>query len=150
LNLFAQYKYFTETRQMRFTPPVQTLYALKQAIEELKQEGLEQRCARYEESWNTLIRGLNRLGLKYLVPEQNHSKIVTSIMEPDCPGYEFQEMHDFFYARGFTIYPGKLANCNTFRIANIGDITHKDIAAFLTLLEQYLAGIGYPLGKAGN
>jgi aspartate aminotransferase-like enzyme len=32
LNLFAQYKYFSETRQMRFTPPVQTFYALQQAI----------------------------------------------------------------------------------------------------------------------
>ena len=32
LNLYAQYKHFNETGQMRFTPPVQTMYALKQAI----------------------------------------------------------------------------------------------------------------------
>ena len=47
LNLFEQYKYFSESRQMRFTPPVQTLYALKQAIDELIIEGLEKRYLRY-------------------------------------------------------------------------------------------------------
>lgn len=144
LNLFAQYKSFAETRQMQFTPPVQTIYALKQAIEELKREGVKERYARYAKSWATLIAGITRLGLKHIVNEEHHSKIVTSIMEPDCAGYDFREMHDYLYARGFTIYPGKLENVNTFRIANIGDITYRDIEAFLALLEQYLRGIGYP------
>lgn len=74
LNLYAQYKHFTETLQMRFTPPVQTFYALKQAIEELKQEGIQERYARYTKSWETLIRGISRLGLKHLVEEKHHSK----------------------------------------------------------------------------
>lgn len=151
LNLYAQSKCFSETRQMRFTPPVQTLYALKQAIEELKREGLEERYARYAKSWETLTNGIARLGLKYLVSEKYHSKIATSIIEPDCEGYDFQKMHDFFYTRGFTIYPGKLEKLNTFRIANIGDITYKEIEAFLELLELYLRSIGYyPIGKGAD
>jgi 2-aminoethylphosphonate aminotransferase len=145
LNLIAQYQFFAKTSQMRFTPPVQTLYALKQAIEELKLEGVEERYSRYTKSWETLIAGAARLGLKHFVNEENHSKIVTTIIEPDCVGYDFQEMHDFLYARGFTIYPGKLESLNTFRIANIGDINYLDIEAYLELLEQYLRGIGYPL-----
>ncbi|SFJ87480.1 2-aminoethylphosphonate aminotransferase [Thermoflavimicrobium dichotomicum] len=141
LNLYDQYKYFLENRQMRFTPPVQTLYALKQAIEELKQEGVKERYKRYVKSWETLIKGITRLGLTYIVPEAYHSKIVTSIVEPDCTGYDFQEMHDYFYSRGITIYPGKLDGLKTFRIANIGDITYKDIETFLELLERYLRSI---------
>ncbi|MDF2713876.1 MAG: hypothetical protein K0R28_801, partial [Paenibacillus sp.] len=35
---------------------------------------------------------------------------------------------------------------NTFRIANIGDITYKDIEAFLELLERYLQEIRYIRG----
>ncbi|MDR3243601.1 MAG: aminotransferase class V-fold PLP-dependent enzyme, partial [Elusimicrobiota bacterium] len=38
LNLWEQYAYFKKTKQMRFTPPVQTIYALKQAIIEAKIE----------------------------------------------------------------------------------------------------------------
>ncbi|WP_068619889.1 2-aminoethylphosphonate aminotransferase [Paenibacillus tuaregi] len=141
LNLYAQYKYFAEHRQMRFTPPVQTLYALKQAIEELKQEGIEKRYERYITSWKTLISGLARLGLTYIVPEEHHSKIITSIHEPACAGYDFKSMHDFFYSKGIMIYPGKLEQLNTFRIANIGDITYKEIELFLELLESYLSSI---------
>lgn len=143
LNLYEQYAYFSETRQMRFTPPVQTLYALKQAIQELKHEGITARYARYCKSWTLLVNGIRRLGLIHLVPEEHHSKIVTSIIEPDCDKYDFQKMHDYFYDRGFTIYPGKLDMLNTFRVANIGDITYKDIELFLELLEEYLEGIGW-------
>ncbi|MCP3776388.1 2-aminoethylphosphonate--pyruvate transaminase [Paenibacillus sp. MZ04-78.2] len=143
LNLYAQYNYFSEFRQMRFTPPVQTLYALKQAIEELKQEGVKERYARYVNSWTTLINGITRLGLTYLVPEPYHGKIVTSILEPDCAAFHFQEMHDYFYSEGITIYPGKLDRLNTFRIATMGDIAYTDIETFLERLEYYLTSIGF-------
>jgi 2-aminoethylphosphonate-pyruvate transaminase len=51
-------------------------------------------------------------------------------------------MHDYFYSRGITIYPGKLDGLKTFRIANMGDITYKDIETFLELLDSYLTSIG--------
>lgn len=140
LNLYAQYRYFAEHAQMRFTPPVQTLYALKQAIRELNQEGIVKRYARYTASWKTLISGLNRLGLTYIVPEEHHAKLITSIREPDAD-FDFPSMHDFFYSKGIMIYPGKLEGLKTFRVANIGDITVKDIEVFLKWLEEYLNGV---------
>ncbi|MCM3288714.1 2-aminoethylphosphonate--pyruvate transaminase [Paenibacillus sp. MER 180] len=143
LNLFQQHQYFAKTRQMRFTPPVQTLYALHQAIEELKQEGVHTRYNRYRQSWETLVVGLERLGLTYIVDREHHSRLVTSILEPECVRYDFQQMHDYLYAAGFTIYPGKLDNRGTFRIANIGDISHQDITAFLHALENYLQIIDF-------
>jgi aspartate aminotransferase-like enzyme len=143
LNLYAQYKYFSENLQMRFTPPVQILYALKQAIKELKQEGVKERYERYKKSWETLINGITRLGLTYIVPETYHSKIITAIVEPDCTGYDFQDMHNYFYSKDITIYPGKLDGLKTFRIANMGDITYKDIETFLELLEHYLKSIDF-------
>jgi 2-aminoethylphosphonate aminotransferase len=143
LNLYAQYKYFSDHLQMRFTPPVQTLYALKQAIDELKQETVTKRYERYTQSWKTLIKGITQLGLSYMIPEAYHSKIVTSIVEPECNGYDFQTMHDYFYKNGIIIYPGKLDGRRTFRIANMGDITYKDIGTFLELLDRYLERLGF-------
>lgn len=141
LNLYEQYRGFIQNRQMRFTPPVQTLYALKQAIIETKWEGITRRYDRYSRSWETLIKGLTRLGLKYIVPRSSHSKIITSIIEPEQEGYHFLDMHNFFYEKGFTIYPGKLDQRNTFRVANIGEITYKDMERFISLLEIYLNGL---------
>ncbi|OAB41467.1 2-aminoethylphosphonate aminotransferase [Paenibacillus glacialis] len=148
LNLYDQYKYFLQHNQMRFTAPIQTLYALRQAINEFMLEGIEQRYTRYTQSWESLTQGIHRLGLNHIVAKEHHSKLLTSIIEPICDGYDFQKMHDFFYNKGFTIYPGKVEKLNTFRIANIGDITHHDIEAFLVLLEIYLRDIGFPLREA--
>ena len=139
LNLFAQYENFIKSHQMRFTPPVQTLYALKQAIIEAKKEGIESRYDRYSKSWESLTYTLKEMGLKYLVEDKYHSKIITSIYLP--VGVNFDHMHDYFYEKGFTLYPGKVADFNTFRIANIGEINHKDIKSFLKILKEYLGGL---------
>ncbi|MFS0690005.1 2-aminoethylphosphonate aminotransferase [Sporosarcina sp. 179-K 8C2 HS] len=143
LNLYAQYKHFKETGQTRFTPPVQTLYALQQAIIEVKEEGIKERYERYSQCWDTLIAGIKKLGLHHLVPAEHHSKIITAIVEPACEAYNFDSMHDYLYKNGITIYPGKLANLNSFRVANIGDLTKADIELFLTFLEKYLQRIGF-------
>jgi len=143
LNLYAQYQYFIEKGQMRFTPPVQTICALKQAIIELKKEGIKERYKRYSELWEMLVEGLSRLGLKHLISKENHSKLITAIIEPDCAAYDFNHMHDYFYANGITIYPGKLTHLKYFRIANIGDLNPDDMDLFLTLLEKYLQKIDY-------
>jgi 2-aminoethylphosphonate aminotransferase len=143
LNLYLQYQYFIKTGQMRFTPPVQTIYALKQAIIELKEEGMDERYKRYSESWEILVAGLSRLGLKHLISKENHSKLITAIIEPDCTAFDFNYMHDYFYKNGITIYPGKLNNLKSFRIANIGDLTSDDMELFLRLLEKYLQRIDY-------
>jgi 2-aminoethylphosphonate-pyruvate transaminase len=136
LNLYAQYENFIKTHQMRFTPPVQTLYALKQAIIEAKEEGIEQRHARYSKSWETLTTALKEMNLEYLVDDKYHSKIITSIFIPE--GVDFNDMHDYFFERDFTIYPGKVADFNTFRVANIGEIDSVDMEEFLVLLKKYL------------
>jgi len=143
LNLYEQYRYFRETRQTRFTPPVQTIYALNRAIAELNEEGVEKRYLRYQECWETLIEGVRKLGLHYIASPRLHSKLVTSVFEPDFPGYSFKEMHDYLHARGYTIYPGKLDEFRTFRIANIGDITRSDMEAFIQLLGTYLSRKGF-------
>ena len=143
LNLYAQYAYFEKTHQTRFTPPVQTFYALKQAIVETLEETIEGRYARYTKSWETLLAGLDELGLEYLMDKKHHSRIITSIIEPNTDAYDFNEMHDYFFEKGFTIYPGKVNNYDTFRISNIGQIDYKDIEAFLVVLRAYLVQIKF-------
>ena len=46
-------------------------------------------------------------------------------------------MHDYLYKNGFTIYPGKGAKQNTFRLANMGEIYKEDIVNFLDCLTAY-------------
>lgn len=141
-NLYDQYKYFLETKQTRFTPPVQTFYALRQAILETKQETIEKRFARYTSCWNILVKATKDIGLKMLVKEENQSHFITAILIPETPKYSFDALHDYARKFCFTIYPGKLGNINTFRIANMGDIRPAEMERFTKVLKDYMHSIG--------
>ena len=137
LNIYKQYLYFIDNYQMRFTPPVQILYALKQAIIEAKEETIENRHERYKACCKILWDGLDKLKLRKLVDEKISSMLLTSIIEPQIEGYSFNDLHDYLYNKGFTIYPGKISSENTFRIANIGQIYPENMNKFIEILEEY-------------
>jgi 2-aminoethylphosphonate-pyruvate transaminase len=42
---------------------------------------------------------------------------------------------------GFTIYPGKLGNIDTFRIANIGDIQVHEMERFVQFMKEYFTNL---------
>ena len=142
LNLYDQYAYFSKTHQTRFTPPVQTMYALRQAVLETKQETVQKRYERYTECWRILLAAVKKLGLEMLVKEEHQSHFITAILEPKTSQYSFDALHDFAAEHSFTIYPGKLGNIDTFRIANIGDIQPEEMRTFTVKLEQYMHEIG--------
>lgn len=145
LNLYQQYEGFRRTGQMPFTPPVQVMYALRQAVDEYFEEGAQGRYARYTRNWQTLRAGLKRLGFQFLLKPEDESHILTTVLEPADPRFSFNLLHDLLYARGFTIYPGKIGQRNTFRLANMGAIDTTDIDAFLAACTEVLSKMGVTL-----
>lgn len=137
-NLLANHEYINKNKQFLFTPPVQTLYALRQAVTEYFKEGPENRFKRYSSMYEIMKKRVKELGFEFLVDERHHSKLLTAIHDPKSENYSFNEMHDYLYERGFTIYPGKVGNINTFRLSNIGEIYPQDIENFLKVFEEYL------------
>lgn len=137
-NLMANHEYLNKNKQFLFTPPVQTLYALRQAINEYFAEGPQNRFARYASMYEIMKKRIKELGFVFLVDEKHHAKLLTAILEPASSNYSFNEMHDYLFERGFTIYPGKVGNKNTFRLSNIGDLYPQDIDDFLKVFEEYL------------
>lgn len=145
LDLFRQYDYFKQKGEMQFTPPVQIAYALKQAIKEYFKEGEKNRYKRYLKNWQALREGLKEMGFRFLLKDHQESGLLMTIMEPSDPCYDFTIMHDLLYKRGFTVYPGKLYNRDTFRLAVIGDLGVKDISDFLTAMKYVLMKMGVKL-----
>ncbi len=138
LSLFDEYSYYQKTGETRFTPPVQVVYALRQAIKEYSKEGATGRYKRYTANWKVLRDGLERMGFKFLLRKEDESHILMTMMEPNHPKYNFDKMHDLLYKKGFTIYPGKIGQLKTFRLANMGDINPADIKRFLQELKNVL------------
>ena len=135
-NLFLQYDFFEKTGEMHFTPPVQTVYATQKAIEEYWADGEEKRYARHLEVWNAIHEGIARLGFKDIIKKEWQSGMVVSIKYPDDPNWNFEKIHDYCYERGFTIYPGKVASTDTFRLCTLGQIYKKDIEDFFVVFEE--------------
>ncbi len=149
-NLALQYDYFEKTGEMHFTPPVQTIYAARQAIKEYFAEGEDGKWARHQRVFSALHRGLARLGFQEVIRPEWQSGLVIAAAYPDDPRWDFDAVHDYCYARGFTIYPGKIAGANTFRLCALGAIDTPDIEAFFEVFEAALRSLGIPLPLASG
>jgi len=138
LDLYSQHSCFEKTMQTQFTPPIQVLYALRQALDEYFAETGEGRHKRYVANWNLLYEGVCAIGFRPLLDKEHESRILTAFCEPTDPSYSFERMHDYLYERGFTIYPGKGARKETFRLSVLGDLYKEDIVSFLKALKDYV------------
>jgi 2-aminoethylphosphonate-pyruvate transaminase len=137
-HLYTQHKFFEEKGEMHFTPPVQTVYATKQALIEYFQVGEKAKWERHQRVWRALMDGITKLGFKSLIPEEKQSRLVVSAVYPKDPNWDFTKVHDYCYERGFTIYPGKVSDTSTFRLCSLGTIDAPDIKDFFVTLEEAL------------
>lgn len=137
-NLYLQYDYFEKTGEMHFTPPVQTIYATRQALKEYFEEGEENKFARHRRVFEAIHKGVAELGLKYVIKREWQSGLVVSVLYPDKPDFSFEKVHDYCYERGFTIYPGKISTTNTFRLCALGAIDVEDIERFFEVLKEVM------------
>lgn len=141
-NLYQQYAYFRENGQMHFTPPVQVIYAARQALREYFAEGEAAKWQRHTETMTAIHEGLAALGFREVIPRAYQAGLVAAVAYPDDPHWSFERVHDACYAQGFTIYPGKMQGQGTFRLCALGAITAADIAAFFRVLREVLTELG--------
>lgn len=137
-NLYMQYDFFERTGEMHFTPPVQTIYAARQALDEYFAEGEEAKWARHTRVMNAIHDGLERLGFREAIRREIQVGLVASVIYPDDENWDFEKVHDYCYERGFTIYPGKITGANTFRLCALGAIDVSDIEDFFEVLKHAL------------
>lgn len=137
-NLFLQYDFFEKTGEMHFTPPVQTIYATRQALNEYFDEGEQNKWARHTRVFEAIHKGLAELGFKNVIKREWQAGLVVSAIYPDDPNWNFEKVHDYCYERGFTIYPGKISTTNTFRLCALGAIDEQDIVDFFKVFRAAL------------
>ena len=137
-NLFLQYDFFEKTGEMHFTPPVQTIYSVRQALKEYFAEGEEAKWARHTRVFEAIHKGLADLGFKDIIKRELQAGLVVSIKYPDDENWNFEKVHDYCYENGFTIYPGKVASADTFRLCALGAIDEEDIVNFFKVFKEAL------------
>lgn len=137
-NLYLQYKYFEEHGEMHFTPPVQTVYAMQQAIKEYFVEEEQGKWLRHTRVCDAIHMGMEELGFREIIRREWQAGLVVTVQYPDDPNWDFEKIHDYCYERGFTIYPGKVSGTDTFRLCALGAIDQDDIEEFMRVLKSGL------------
>ena len=141
-NLYQQYAGFEKNGEMRFTPPVQTVYAALQGLKEYYAEGESPKYERHLRVNRAIHEGLRKLGLKEAIRPEIQSGLVVSVLYPEDPDWDFGKVHDYCYERGFTIYPGKISTSDTFRLCSLGAIDEDDIKDFFVVFTEALDKLG--------
>jgi 2-aminoethylphosphonate aminotransferase len=136
-DLYRQWEMEEKQGQTPFTPAVQLFFALDKALDELMEEGIENRIERYKRNAERMRIGLKKLGFKFVLPDNLQSNIVTAIHLPE--NMDYWKVHDLLKERGYTIYSGKSTlDQGIFRIATMGCLKEDDIDEFLKDFKEVL------------
>jgi 2-aminoethylphosphonate-pyruvate transaminase len=143
LDLYDQWAGMEADGHFRFTPPIHTILAFEQALNELDEEGgVRGRGERYRQNHVALCRGMKALGFEIYLADEDQSFIITSFRYPSNPAFRFADFYERLWTLGFAIYPGKLSYESCFRIGTIGRITTADIEALLSAISRVLHDMG--------
>jgi 2-aminoethylphosphonate-pyruvate transaminase len=138
-DLHDQWRGFEGNGQWRFTPPVQVVAALVEALRLLEAEGgAPARLRRYQDNFDTLAEGMARLGFHLFLDPEEQAPIIATFHPLDDPHFAFDRFYTALAARGFLIYPGKLTKAESFRIGCIGALGRADFEALLVAVEEAL------------
>ena len=85
---------------------------------------------------------MEELGFRTTTRREDEAGLVVSLLYPDDPAWDFEKIHDYCYARGYTIYPGKLARKGAFRLCSLGALQPQDARDFLAVFREALAHFG--------
>ena len=120
-----------------FTPPVQVLYAFREALLELSEEGVQDRVLHYRTVSSTLRDELADMGLQLLLQRSLYSSTMTSVLLP--AGRSFGDLHGRLRQMGYLIYKGQgyLAD-KVFRLGTVGVMSKSDILGFSKALREVL------------
>ena len=127
-------------RSTPFTPAVNGMLGLAQALKELRiQGGWKARRRRYRRLAGQVAKTLETLGVRQWLPADDSSCVLRSYHLPD--GLDYNALHDGLKQHGFVIYAGqgKLAE-ELFRISTMGEISDYDMARLEQALQSVIGG----------
>lgn len=135
-HLPTYYKHLEEG-SIPFTPAVQLYYAFDEALNELLEEGVTTRIARYRKMARLIRNRMRAIRMKFYLREPLWSSTLTAFNLPD--GVYYDHLHDLLRERGYVIYAGQAQLADTlFRVANMGALTEANITGFLDAFEDVL------------
>ena len=130
------------------TPAINLVWAMKEAIRIIMEEGLENRFDRHEKQAAAMRHALKSLGFKILAEEGHEAPTLSNVLYMDgVDDVTFRNMvqeEGIIVAGGLAAYAGKM-----FRIGHMGNADTHDLICALAAIERTLYRMGVD-GKLGS
>ena len=136
--------YWSSERKYHHTAPINMIYAIREALRIIAEEGLEVRFARHRLNHLALVAGIEAMGLSMLVPEKERLPMLNSIRIPDgINDLKVRKalLNDFAIEIGGGL--GQFAG-KVWRVGLMGhSCCRKNVFLFLSALEAVLKAEGF-------
>lgn len=128
------------------TPAVNMIWALKESVRLIKEEGIEERYDRHTKVSKAIHLALESLGFKILAKQENRCSTLSNVLYPEgINDVEFRKVmaeEGAMVAGGLAAYAGKL-----FRLGHMGNIDDHTVYSVMAAIERTLIKLGYKYEK---
>jgi aspartate aminotransferase-like enzyme len=137
---FARERSYQAKKQTYTTPAISVLYAMREGLAMMREEGLENVWARHERCGEMIRAGVDAVGLRLFAADGYRSNTVTAVQSPTEDAADLKKLlghlrteYGLVLAGGQGDLQGKI-----FRIGHLGMIDERDVYSILATLEQGL------------
>jgi len=142
-NLSRYFKYYEESKHTPFTPALPLLYAYREAMNIILEEGLDNRIRRHRVCSDALYSGLSAMGLTPFAKEDSRSTVVVALnylegLEDKTFRNTLAEKFRVLVAGGFGNLKGKV-----FRVGCMGEVQRYHVMRTISAIGSTLEMMGY-------
>lgn len=133
---------YLEKGQTPYTPALSLFYGLREALEMMEKEGIDNIIARHAVYRDMVRAGVKAMGLKLLADDRVASSSLTSVIAPE--GLGANRIRRRLLERFNVVIAGGQQKLDDviFRIGHLGNVLYLDLLAVLAALEMVLVELG--------
>ena len=142
-NLARYFKYYEESKHTPFTPALPLLYAYREALTIMLEEGLEHVFKRHKICSDALYSGLSAIGLTPFAKQEDRSISIIALNYLD--GLEDKIFRDTLAEKFRVLVAGGFGNLKgkVFRVGCMGEVNKYHVMRTISAISSTLAMMGY-------
>ena len=142
-NLARYFKYYEESKHTPFTPALPLLYAYREALTIMLEEGLEHVFKRHKICSDALYSGLSAIGLTPFAKKEDRSISIIALNYLD--GLEDKIFRDTLAEKFRVLVAGGFGNLKgkVFRVGCMGEVNKYHVMRTISAISSTLAMMGY-------
>ena len=142
-NMARYFKYYDENKETPFTPAIPLLYAYREALDIMLEEGMENRIRRHRICSDALYGGLSTMGLTPFAKEEARSTVVIALnylqgLDDKTFRGTLSEKFRVLVAGGFGELKGKV-----FRVGCMGEVNRYHVMRTISAIASTLDMMGH-------